>query len=61
MTNVFDDNVWDQAIEDGPEDGALTDSGSDVSPGWIALGALSLVAGGAAVAVARRRKQSDAA
>lgn len=63
VTNVFDENVWDDAgetVDDGENDG-LSDSGSGVSLRAIGLGVLTLVAGGAAVAVARRRSRADAA
>ncbi len=55
VENVFDEDVWSQ---DAGTDGALPDSGSDVSPGWIALGALSVLGGGVALVAARRRRDA---
>ncbi|SKB07278.1 DUF5979 domain-containing protein [Aeromicrobium choanae] len=65
VTNVFDEDVWSQESESGDGgtagDGELADSGSGVSPLALGVGLLSLLAGGAAVAGARRRSRADAA
>lgn len=61
VTNVFDQNVWDEASAECPDcdgGGELADSGTGVTPGWVALGALSLLAGGSAIALARRRSRA---
>ncbi|MCL3838227.1 DUF5979 domain-containing protein [Aeromicrobium duanguangcaii] len=64
VTNVFDENVWDVSNAGCPDCGTsgsggdLADSGSGVTAGWAALGVLSLLTGGSAVALARRRSRA---
>lgn len=59
VENVFDEDIWSEQQEDCPEcDSGLSGTGSDVSPGLVALGALGVIAGGAAVAAAVRRRRA---
>ena len=67
VTNVFDEDVWSNSAETNEDgdgaaesgDGSLSDTGSAVSPALLALGLLSLAAGGFAITRTRRRSRTE--